>query len=348
MNETLHDPASLRGEYEKLRQVRPRLRARDLAAELKVSEAELVDCRCGDETRRLSRNMEKILCSCERLGEVMALTRNEHCVHERHGAYLGARFFSHGGMRMGLLTNPDIDLRLFMDKWEFPFAVNEDGRHSLQFFGGDGKAVHKIYLTPKSDAGAYHALVDEFAEADGEPLRIAAPAPAPAPRPDAKIDVAAMQREWDALKDPHDFHPMLERLKVARMQALRLAGEGRARRLGNDAMRTALARAAADKLPIMIFVSSDGCIQIHTGAVRKLVDYGEWHNVLDPAFNLHLRENAIAHSWLVRKPYEGGLVTSLELFDEREELILLMFGACKPGEVEPEQWRTLTAALPTC
>jgi putative hemin transport protein len=89
----------------------------------------------------------------------------------------------------------------------------------------------------------------------------------------------------------------------------------------------------------MIFVSSKGCIQIHTGLVQKLVSMEPWFNVLDPQFNLHLREDHIAEAWLVKKPTNDGIVTSLELFDENFQQIALIFGKRKPGKPELEAWR---------
>src|SRR3546814_9918332 len=75
---------------------------------------------------------------------VMALTRNEFCVHERKGRYEQVSFNNHVGLALG----PDIDLRLFMSHWKIGFAVQENDRKSLQFFNGEGTAMHKIYLTP--------------------------------------------------------------------------------------------------------------------------------------------------------------------------------------------------------
>jgi putative hemin transport protein len=95
----------------------------------------------------------------------------------------------------------------------------------------------------------------------------------------------------------------------------------------------------------MVFVGNPGIIQIHTGPVRKLVDHGEWFNVLDPDFNLHLREPAIVQSWVVRKPTEDGTVTSLELFNAADELIATIFGKRKPGIPEMEEWREVVAEV---
>jgi putative heme degradation protein len=87
----------------------------------------------------------------------------------------------------------------------------------------------------------------------------------------------------------------------------------------------------------MIFVSSKGCIQIHTGLVQKLVSMEPWFNVLDPQFNLHLREDHIAEAWLVKKPTNDGIVTSLELFDENFQQIALIF--------EKKTWQTRIRSL---
>jgi len=72
---------------------------------------------------------------------------------------------------------------------------------------------------------------------------------------------------------------------------------------------------------------------------------GPWVNVLDPGFNLHLREDHIAQAWLVKKPTSDGLVHSIELFDAQGETIAMLFGERKPGQAERCDWRNLLATL---
>lgn len=71
-----------------------------------------------------------------------------------------------------------------------------------------------------------------------------------------------------------------------------------------------------------------------------------WLNVLDPGFSLHLREDRIAQAWVVEKPTDDGIVTSLELFDDAGGLMAMCFGARKPGERELPAWRALLKPLP--
>ena len=103
--------------------------------------------------------------------------------------------------------------------------------------------------------------------------------------------------------------------------------------------------AAADKTPIMVFVGSSGCIQIHSGPIERLVESPGWFNVLDPAFNLHLRDEGVTRVFSVRKPTDDGIVTSIEAFDSHDPNILLMFGARKPGKPELEPWRALVSRI---
>jgi putative hemin transport protein len=147
------------------------------------------------------------------------------------------------------------------------------------------------------------------------------------------------------MRDTHEFFGMLGTFKVGRVQALRLIGPEFARELPARALRGALEAASTDKTPIMVFVGNRGCIQIHTGPVKRLLDTNGWLNVLDPDFNLHLREPAVARVFSVRKPTDDGVVTSIEAFDGRDRTILLMFGERKPGKPELAAWQSLVARL---
>lgn len=328
-----------------LRGEKPALRIRDAAATLGVSEAELVALGVGQTATPLSADWRGILNDMPGVGRVMCLTRNEHCVHERHGRFEGVDVKGPHGIVLG----PDIDLRLFLGSWKHGFAVREPmkqgERLSLQFFDGAGEAVHKIYATDETDRPAFDALITRYTAATTPDVKIVARAPDTADRPDSEIDVAGLRAAWLAMKDTHEFFGMLGKFKVGRVQALRLVGEDLARELPVRTLRAAFEAAAADATPIMIFVGSHGCIQIHTGPVKRLVDVHGWFNVLDPDFNLHLRDEGVARVFSVRKPTEDGIVTSIEAFDARGRNILLMFGARKPGKPELEEWRTIVARV---
>ncbi|MDF3072957.1 MAG: hemin-degrading factor [Alphaproteobacteria bacterium] len=336
----------LAASWQALKQAEKNLRIRDAAQKLGVSEAELLATGCGSTATRLQGDWREVLKRVPALGRVMALTRNEQCVHERKGVYNDPSFQAH----MGLVLGEDIDLRLFMSQWKIGFAVQEpiaEGiRRSLQFFDASGEAVHKIYLQNESDVAAYDKLVADFTAPDQSPVQSVAEKPARGvDRPDGEIEVAGLREGWATLKDTHDFFGLLRKFKVGRQQALRLGGGSFAVKLGEDVARTVLNRAAASETPIMVFVGSSGCIQIHSGRVRKIVPMGPWINVLDPDFNLHLRESGVAEAWLVRKPTTDGDVTAVELFDANGDQVAQLFGTRKPGQPENRQWRALAHGL---
>jgi len=328
----------LNKQWEAFKAENPKVRIRDAAKQLGTTEAELVAAAAGTTVTRLSDDFQGMLKAVESLGKVMALTRNDYCVHERKGVYKNISFSG----PMGLAVNPDIDLRLFMNVWSSAFAVDENGRKSLQFFGKDGEAVHKIYLLEESDEAAYAALISEFTAPDQHAeLVISKDKKVIEEKPDAEIDGVGFKEKWLTLKDTHDFHGLLRTFGVTRTQGLRLAPEGHAVKITVESLKAMMQKAADTDLEIMVFTGSAGCIQIHTGPVKKLVQAGPWYNVLDPDFNMHLRDDAIASVWLVKKPTEDGIVTSIEVFDDKGVIILQFFGKRKPGIPENENWRLM-------
>src|SRR5690606_38571616 len=146
-------------------------------------------------------------------------------------------------------------------------------RRSLQFFAKDGEAVHKVYLLPESNVTAFEGLVENYRSEDQSQVQAVKPWPAEAAeKPDAEIDAEGFRAEWKAMQDTHDFYGMTRKYGVSRRQSLRLAPEGFATRLANNAMRETVTRAAKQQLPIMVFIGNKGMIQIHTGTVTNLVD----------------------------------------------------------------------------
>jgi putative hemin transport protein len=323
----------------------PHAHARDVALALGVSEAELVASRCGEGVVALDARYKELVEGLVSLGSVKTMTRNGTAVIERWGAFETVEIEG----AMGQVAGEEIDLRLFLRSWRQVCAVEalsaSGVRRSVQIFDAHGASVHKIYLEDESKLEAFQALVElhraEPSSAAIEPL----PAPKAELRDD-EIDVAGLHAGWDARANTHEFFILLRRFNVSRSQALRLGGRDRAHPVAVSSLEPALRLAADTQLPIMIFVGNRGLIQIHTGTIRNVQRMHGWLNVLDPRFNLHVREETIASAWVVRKPTSDGIVTSFELYDAAGENVLLMFGKRKPGAVEDPRWRELVAGFP--
>lgn len=331
------------------------LRAKEAAEAIGVSEGAAVAAHAGAHDAPLYATALRgdwlgLLQALEACGPLMALTRNETVVHEKTGVYQNVSASGPVGLALG----EDIDLRLFFAQWHAGFAVAEAlksqtgmGTPSLQFFDRHGVAVHKIYVRERTDLSAWQAVIEQHTgtQPARDFTRTVPTAPAPQPAP----DVAAFSAAWGAMTDTHQFFGLLKQFGLERQHSFRLV-EGRfTRRVAKAALRELLMEAAFDGTPIMVFVGSPGCIQIHTGPVRRIepmeIHGKDWLNVLDPGFNLHLREDRIEHVWVVEKPTADGVVTSVEAFDDRGEPMAMFFGARKPGQSELPAWRQIVARL---
>jgi putative hemin transport protein len=346
MNTQLKD---LKSRWNELLSAQPSVRIRNAAETLGVSEVELLSSRCGEGVTRLKPEFSALMQEFSKLGWALGITRNDSIVHERKGDYLGYEWTPHAALFVG----EDIDLRFFHANWKYALAVVEgegkQTRRSIQLFDKFGLAMHKVYLTERSNLEAYETLVDEFRADDQgliEDVETYTPPAHPATLRTETPDFTSFQQEWVNLKDTHHFFGLINKYKLHRIEALEWAPSTHyAEKIENDGLRKAIMLASERDLEIMVFVGNRGAIGIHTGLVKKIVDFNEWLNVLDPDFNLHIREKDIAQTWIVRKPTEDGVVTSLECFDSNGELIITLFGKRKPGIPEMQKWRKLILDL---
>jgi len=340
--------SNLKKRWNDLLRKKPRLRIRDAATELGVSEMELLATRVGNGCCRLAINWNNFLAELKGLGHVTVLTRNEYCVHERMGHYLNARTVSD---EVALVTGKDIDLRISLNHWVHTFAVVSKSEQrtlrSFQVFDAYGDAIHKIFLQSHSNLDCFDKLVIKYRHHNQEPMQsVEKGRPGPAPETfDSKIDGEKFLAGWEGLQDTHDFRDLMNDYHVSRPQAMRLAAGKFTWRASKGSFRKVLQKAAEDNFPIMVFVGNQGCLQIHTGPIKKLAQYGTWYNVLDYEFNLHINEEGIDKAWAVCKPTADGPVHSLEYYDAQGSLIVQFYGKRKPGQPEHEPWTALWESL---
>lgn len=337
--------------YHALKADEPGLRARDAAARLGIGEGALVAARAdgGDNIQKLAlqgAEFAGLIEGLREVGPVMTLTRNETAVHETTGAVESVSCRGTMGQAVG-----PIDLRMFFTHWQVAFLVMEEVRSglrsSIQIFDASGDAVLKVYAVEGTDRAAWDRLLRQHIGADDAPVVFTPRPAAKAAQPDDSIDREALRTGWRALEHTHDFHRLLRDVGVEREQALRLAGDDLARQVDPASVATVLESASTGQIPIMCFVGSKGCVQIYAGPVKRIEPMGPWLNVLDPSFNLHLRTDRVASSWVVTKPTKlRGVITSLELFDVDGTLACQFFGSRPQGEPERADWRALLETLP--
>jgi putative hemin transport protein len=321
------------------------LRERDIADKLGISEAALVAAQVGQGATRIHPHPDNVIGAAQALGEVMALTRNPACVHEKVGVYDNYTSGTHACM---VLTE-EIDLRMFPSHWCHGFMVEKETdsgtRRSLQVFDAAGDAVHKIYLREGSDLAAWDkARRDLAADDQSDAIEVEPRRADEAPKSDpAKLDI--LRKEWVRMTDTHQFLRLTSKLKMNRLGAYRIAGAPFVRALAPGAVDQMLHRVQESGIEVMIFCGNRGCIQIHSGPIHSLKAMGPWQNVMDPGFNLHLRLDHVAEVWAVEKPTQRGPAVSVEAFNATGGLIFQVFGLGKEGRDSRPAWGELVAGL---
>ncbi len=329
---------TLKERWADLLKEQPKTRIRNAAELLGATELELLTTRGEDEVVFLKPSFIEILKSISSLGHLMALTRNDSVVHEVKGEYDKPEF---NGPMVGMFLGEWIDLRIFFSVWKFALAVSEGDRKSIQFFDKSGNAIHKIYLTEQSNESAYQELVSSFKSNDRSVV-LEDVAAAPVFSNPESVDKTDFKQGWLGMKDTHEFFGLVKKHNLSRQDALRNAPEGEfAVAVKSEAVAAMLKACSDKKVPIMSFVGNHGIIQIFSGEINRIIEMDEWLNVMDPRFNLHIKSESLAEVWVVRKPSVDGIVTSLECFDSKGELIVQFFGKRKPGIPELEGWREI-------
>lgn len=363
-------PANLAERWSALRAEQPKLQIRDAARALGASEAQLLATNLGNGVTRLQADgnqPREIMRAALDLGLVQAITRNENGVIETTGvasrlkqAGDKSEQSEQGALKQdaeqearqrniaGGYLGGAIDLRFHFENWKYAFAVAQPGRdgklsRSLQFFDAQGDSVHKLYVRSEAGVAVFDQLVTRFrAPRQDSQLNVLAAAARPAEKPDAEVDLKEFQLAWKEMTDVHQFAQILREFKLSREQALRLAPAGMVERVTPEALRALLENAAKDKVSIMVFLGNDGLTQIYSGKVEKTMAAGGFYNVLDPDFNLHIRDTALRSGWVVKR---GG-VTSIEFFDKEGTQVLTFFGVRERGKPQPQAWNDLAASLP--
>lgn len=321
---------SLKERYEHLKSnASGRLFPRDAAVQLGVSEAELLATGIGGNIVPLQFDIKGIFKGIEEIGHSMSLTRNDEAVSEIKALMPNVKW-PHGEVG---ITVGAIDLRIFSKKWKYAFAQIGE-RKGLQFFDAHGDAIYKLYLTDQSQVDAFEKLIKSYRiEEDTFQLDIEQKSEATHYATTLGDNTIKIFREqWDKLTDVHDFLKMIQEFGLSRLEALKIAGESRAEVLDRSILQDTFEKISEKEIPVMLFVSNEGMIQIYDDVLKNIKMMHGWLNVLDPNFNLHLKSEEVDSVWHVRRPSKQGQVSSLELFNKKGELILQIFHSSKGAE----------------
>lgn len=320
---------------------------REAAKHMAISEFELMSSHPG--ATYLGGEARKIVLRLKALGLVECIVRNDISVHEKTGVYENVSMTK----TMGIALNVgELDLRIFARHWQHVLAVKDTSRepvsYSIQFYDEHGDAIQKVFLRDDSKINAWEDLVNTFAsEEKPENITPATMVPSSPHQLDDSQRVAFQQR-WLELKDVHHFSGILETFSLSRLDAYRQAPENYTFEVKNTAFEEVFQAAKQHQIKIMIFVANRGIAQIQSGYVHHIKRMHGYLNILDKKeenFCLHLLDEAIAHTWVVRRPTRDGIVTCLEGMDKDGKTVITVFGLRQEGEAEQSRWQEITQTL---
>ncbi|SHJ97945.1 ChuX/HutX family heme-like substrate-binding protein [Halomonas caseinilytica] len=313
-----------------------------IARRLDISAGELQAARIGRDTWTLSLAPRELARRFEALGAVEARTCSPAATLVQRGRYPRLD----GSDAAGLLLAPGgLDLRLLFSHWHWACLVRERPRcgsidWQVQVFDQHGRMLHSCRALDTALSEGWTKLFEVATEEEPAFTQ-------EMPRPIRELpDTEGLADDWGAMRDVHQFFSLLRRHGLERHEANALMEGHFTEALAPAAVENVLRRASEQRLPLMCFVSSPGCVQIRTGALPL----PEWRDgrlsVSDPNFALRLDEAAISRVWRVHKPNADGGVTSLEAFDEQGQMILQLYAERREGQAERADWRRLLEAFP--
>ncbi|MBY5926664.1 MULTISPECIES: ChuX/HutX family heme-like substrate-binding protein [unclassified Halomonas] len=328
--------------FRALRETNPRTPAISMAECIGVSEGALQASRLGEDVMTLPYAATTVAGMLHTLGPVKALTRSRLAVLEQTGEYPRLQ----GGPHAGLLLAPrGLDLRLIFSRWHWACLIRDElpegERWSLQVFDQSGNAVHKAFSVSERHLSRWQEIWEEGTS--DAPCFVDEATPSASEIPATARE--GLKQDWGSMTDVHQFFALLRRHHLSRLDANRLMEGEFTQALPTSSVASLLDLAAAEALPLMLFVSSRGCVQIRTGDIVPPQRMRGWLNLFMDDATLHLNDTCIDQVWTVHKPNRDGGVTSLEAFDQHGELALQIYAERREGEPESRLWRTLLDRL---
>ena len=275
----------------------PKIRIRDAAKKMHISEAELLSTEIDDGVSfLLIDNFKDFIKDVLMIDQIMFLIRNDIVVHEktiktRDVELIGNQIVNIKDSNSILL---EFDEKLF--KYAFfqkKIHANRELR-SFQFFNNLGHATLKIYLKSK-DSDAFEDIALKYESKYNYEIQS-----------ELNLNKAAHLESEINIHLPFS----IDRNKVTESE------------MPLNSLRLILESASDMKIPILIYGFGLGAVQYHMDTVRNIVDYGPWLNVIDKKFNLHVLESGLFKAILIQCDCNKQKCCIVDFFDKNNTHVL--------------------------
>ena len=288
---------NLKSKWKKFQQDNPKVRIRDAAYQMKVSEAELLSTEINETVSfLLIEDMAAFIKDVLKVDKIMLLIRSDYVVHEKTIKTKNIRL--EDNQIIDLDKNDCSILDFNIDAFEYVFFQKKMHSNrelkSFQFFDKAGMAILKIYLKGK-DLGFFDEIDLKYKKTYNYEMQS-----------DLDINNSNLLDSKIKINLPYDTSNSKTTCRDISVKSLRLI----------------LENASDMKTPIQIHALGLGTIQYHRNTVRNIVDYGPWVNVIDQKFNLHVLENGLTRASLIQYQFKDCQQYLINFFDKNNTHVL--------------------------
>ena len=288
---------NLKSKWKKFQQDNPKVRIRDAAYQMKVSEAELLSTEINETVScLLIEDMTAFIKDVLKVDKIMLLIRSDYVVHEKTIKTKNIRLEEN--QIIDLDKNDCSILDFNIDAFEYVFFQKKMHSNrelkSFQFFDKAGMAILKIYLKGK-DLGFFDEIDLKY----------------------KKTYNYEMQSDLDI----NNSNLLDSKIKI-NLPFDTINSKTTCRDISVKSLRLILENASDMKTPIQIHALGLGTIQYHRNTVRNIVDYGPWVNVIDQKFNLHVLENGLTRASLIQYQFKDCQQYLINFFDKNNTHVL--------------------------
>lgn len=276
---------------------------------LDFTDAQKLVSRLGDQVTLLNGNFKELLKEFNTLGEVVAVTGNNHCKIEHKGIYRNIKFEGETSYLYGY----EMDIQFFLPQWKFGFAVDDNDQLSFQFFDKKGRSVHKLFLTNLSTRSAWFRLMALYKSKE------------------KKIHPADIQ---------DFFNPYKKSIFINAIPPLPEI-EGFVRQVNTNILENILVQCTEKKTSIKLIVANKGCWQLYNGELQKFHPSNSYYNLLGNGMRTQIHRMAIADTYIVKMPYKNRFINYLEIFGEDGNRVMRLRENELAERSEKNSWSTI-------
>lgn len=294
------------------------------------------------QAKRLHHDWQQLLLRLSRLGATLFIT---HHGNTRHEKLLRLYKIALSG-NIASIADQDGSLELDLSHWHCAFALHDQCELdkacvSFHFFDIHGKLLHSIYPTLSCKELGAAWLLPLYAVDQTPETFLLPPTPPRKRHTAASTDVCSLVAHWRHLQSCQAIPVILQKHQLTRWQAIQLLPREYVQPARHDAIQRVLEQARAQQLEVWLSLHNSGITQTHIGIPDLTRPDAICNRSQDAWFRLHLDRSDLHSTWIVHKPTQTGMVSSLESYDCDGELLLMLSVKLPANLPHMLQWQQL-------